>query len=157
VEARSDGPGAGSELAFRIPAAPERGATAPEAGAASPGLRRRVLLIEDNEDAGETLRELLELQGHEVHLVRNGQAGLEAARALRPEVVICDLGLPGIDGYEVARRLRADASLPRITLVALSGYASQGDVEEARAAGFDHHLAKPPDLGALERLLAGGR
>ncbi|MBI5069523.1 MAG: PAS domain-containing protein [Deltaproteobacteria bacterium] len=154
AEARSAGPGAGAEFLFRLPASPERSAAAPAPGSQGRGSRRRVLLIEDNEDAGETLRELLELQGHEVHLERHGRAGLEAARRLRPDVVVCDLGLPGIDGYEVARRLRADAALPRVTLVALTGYASHGDVAEARAAGFDHHLAKPPELAALERLLA---
>jgi CheY-like chemotaxis protein len=133
----------------------EVAATSPGAPRAAGG--RRILLVEDNEDAGETLRELLALSGHEVQLERSGTEGLEAARRLRPEVVVCDLGLPGIDGYELARRLRADPACRGAMLVALSGYASHFDVEEARAAGFDHHLAKPPDLDELQRLLARGR
>ncbi len=157
VEARSDGPGTGSEFVISLPVAGQDTHAAPAPQALGTGSRRRILLVEDNEDAGETLRDLLVLYRHEVHLVRSGLAGLEAARRLRPEVVICDLGLPGIDGYEVARRLRQDPASAAITLVALSGYASRGDVEEARAAGFDHHLAKPPDLEALQRLLEEGR
>jgi len=157
VEARSQGPGSGSELSFSLPLAGEAAVASPVHGAPRAAAVRRILLVEDNEDAGETLRELLLLHGHEVDLVRSGAAGLEAARRLRPEVVICDLGLPGIDGYEVARRLRADPACAGITLVALSGYASHGDVADARAAGFDHHLAKPPNLDVLQRLLTADR
>lgn len=155
VEARSAGPGTGSEVSFSLPAYGEVAVVAPQPGARRAAAARRILLVEDNEDAGETLRDLLALHGHEVELARSGPAGLEAARRLRPEVVICDLGLPGLDGFEVARRLRAEPACAGITLVALSGYASQGDMAEARAAGFDHHLAKPPDLDALQQLLAG--
>jgi len=156
VEAYSQGPGTGAELVVSLPAAADL--PAPRAGRPQrrAGPQRRILLVEDNEDAGETLRELLAIYGHEVRLVRNGQAALEEVRRLRPEVLVCDLGLPGLDGYEVARRLRADPACAGMMLVALSGYASHGDVEEARAAGFDHHLAKPPDLAALQRLLATG-
>jgi CheY-like chemotaxis protein len=114
---------------------------------------RHILIVEDNVDAAESLKELLELGGHRVEMAHTGPEGIRRARAARPEVVLCDLGLPEIDGYGVARALRADPDLAAVRLVALSGYALQDDVERARQAGFDHHLAKPPDLEALERLL----
>lgn len=116
--------------------------------------RRRVLVIEDNLDAGDSLRVVLELEGHEVTLARDGQSGYEAALRLRPDVVLCDIGLPGMDGYELARRLRREPALDRTTLVALSGYARPDDVEAAREAGFDRHLAKPPAVEVLSGLLS---
>jgi len=156
IEARSDGPGKGSEFEVAIPLAPPAPAPTPPEAAAPPGVRRRVLVIEDNEDAGETLREVLELQGHEVVAVaRSGPDGLASARAARPDVVLCDIGLPAMDGYEVARAFRADAALRGTRLVALSGYAQPEDLTRAAEAGFDAHLAKPPDLDALQRFLTG--
>ncbi|HVO18167.1 MAG TPA: ATP-binding protein [Anaeromyxobacter sp.] len=156
IEARSDGPGRGSEFEVAIPLAPPAPAPSPPEAVASPTVRRRVLVIEDNEDAGETLREVLELQGHEVVAVaRSGADGLASARVARPDVVLCDIGLPAMDGYEVARAFRADAALRGTRLVALSGYAQPEDLTRAAEAGFDAHLAKPPDLDALERFLTG--
>lgn len=117
----------------------------------------RILIIEDNADAAESLKEALELSGHEVKSARTGLEGIEKAHAFDPEVVLCDLGLPGLDGFEVARRLRADRRLGSATLIALSGYASPEDVARSREAGFHRHLAKPADLGTLEEVLAEER
>jgi CheY-like chemotaxis protein len=113
-----------------------------------------VLLIEDNVDAVQSLREALELGDNVVEVALAGAEGIEKARAFRPDVVLCDIGLPGIDGYEVARVMRADPELRSTYLVALTGYALQEDIERSRQAGFDGHMAKPPDLGALEQMLA---
>jgi two-component system CheB/CheR fusion protein len=153
VSAHSDGVGKGSEFTLRLPVRPE------PAAAAQPPLAparraRRVLVIEDNEDAAETLQAALELNGHEVAVAFDGPRGLERARAFGPEAVLCDIGLPGMDGYAVARAFRSDAALRDIPLVALTGYALPEDLERARAAGFDRHLAKPPDLATLERVLS---
>ena len=116
--------------------------------------RRRILIIEDNVDAADSLCEVLALGDHEVKVAYNGSEGLARARELQPEVVLCDLGLPGMDGFAVARAFRADPALNGTFLVALSGYALPEDVARATQAGFQHHLAKPPSIEALEALLA---
>jgi signal transduction histidine kinase/CheY-like chemotaxis protein len=155
VSARSDGDGRGAEFVVRLPldrAEPPRLTVVPSARATAPG--RRVLVIEDNVDAAETLKEALELADHVVEVAYAGLEGLEKARTFRPDVVLCDIGLPGMDGYQIARTLRADPELRAISLVALTGYALPEDLEKARAAGFDRHLAKPPDLDELERTIA---
>jgi two-component system CheB/CheR fusion protein len=113
-----------------------------------------VLIVEDNVDAAESLREALGFDGHEVEVAHAGPEGLEKARAFAPHLVLCDIGLPGMDGYAVARAIRADPALDRVLLVALSGYTQPEDVARARAAGFDAHLAKPLDFEALEQALA---
>jgi CheY-like chemotaxis protein len=113
----------------------------------------RVLVIEDNVDAAETLKDVLELNDHQVALAFAGAAGVEKARLFRPDIVLCDIGLPGMDGYAVARALREDPALRRVGLVALTGYAMSQDRERAKSAGFDRHLPKPPDLFALERII----
>ena len=154
VTASSEGPGRGSEFVVRLPRA---AASAGEERADRPGLgpgRRRVLVIEDNEDTAETLCEALSLMGHEVELARDGARGIDRARQMRPDVVLCDIGLPGIDGYEVARRLRADPSLQGIELVAISGYALPEDRRRAVEAGFTRHVSKPADLDEIGHLLA---
>ena len=112
-----------------------------------------MLVIEDNLDAAESLREVLELGGHEVAVAHDGPEGLAEARAFRPEVVLCDIGLPGMDGYEVARAFRAEPELAGARLVALTGYALPEDLQRANEAGFDGHLAKPPAVEAIERVL----
>ena len=155
VSAHSEGIGQGAEFTLRLPAdaspVPSR---APQEPAGPSERARRVLVIEDNADAAESLKQALELAAHEVAIALDGVRGLEMARAFRPEVVLCDIGLPGMDGYAVARAFRSDGALRDIMLVALSGYALPQDVERARAAGFDRHLAKPADLAALEQILA---
>jgi hemerythrin-like metal-binding protein len=157
VAAHSEGLGHGTEFVLTLPAAVEATVEARKAPVA-PTVRskRRVLVVEDNVDAGESLRDLLELMaGHEVHVATDGHAGVDAAREYKPDVVVCDLGLPGIDGYEVARRIRANGAAAGARLVALSGYASAEDTERALRAGFDFHLAKPPNAERLLALVAG--
>jgi CheY-like chemotaxis protein len=114
-----------------------------------------VLLVEDNLDAAEALGELLRLWGHPVEIAHDGISALQTARAGRPEVVLLDIGLPGMDGYEVARRLRATAGLERVRLIALTGYGQEADRRRSSLAGFDHHLVKPVDLDHLRGLLTG--
>lgn len=116
---------------------------------------RRVLVIEDKPDAAESMRLLLEAFGHEVAVAHHGQAGLQLADEFRPDVVLCDIGLPrGMDGYAVARALRGRRSGAQAYLIALTGYGQEEDQRRAREAGFDLHVTKPMDPRALERLLA---
>jgi CheY-like chemotaxis protein len=112
-----------------------------------------VLIVEDNPDTAETLKDVLELHDQEVVVARDGEEGLARVRSLEPDIVLCDVGLPGLDGYEVARRIRAEACAAP-TLVALTGYALPEDRRRALEAGFDHHLAKPFEFSELERILA---
>jgi two-component system CheB/CheR fusion protein len=115
---------------------------------------RRVLVVEDNLDAAEMLRALLELEGHSVELAENGRAALAKARSFRPDVVVCDIGLPEMNGFDVARALRDEPGSSQPILVALSGYARPEDVARGKEAGFDAHLAKPPSIEVLSHLLA---
>ncbi len=156
VEARSDGPGLGAEIVLRLPLAPEQPVLGrPTAGRAPDAMpRHRVLVVEDNVDAAETLREMLQLWNHDVEVAHDGRRGVEQARAFLPDVVLCDIGLPGMDGYEVARALRADPALSGVFLVAVTGYASPEDARRAANAGFDLHLGKPVPLEVLEEVLA---
>jgi CheY-like chemotaxis protein len=154
VRASSPGAGKGSELTVRLPLLREP--AGPEVPAPGPSATRplRVLIIEDHPDSAESLRMLLELSGHRVAVAHAGRPGLEVARAFRPDVVVCDLGLPGgMDGFAVARALRADPELFGVTLIALSGYGQEEDRRQARQAGFDRHLTKPVDPAVLDQLL----
>jgi PAS domain S-box-containing protein len=153
VEARSGGIGHGSEFLVRLPLCETAAKTGREPRAAAVARPREILVIEDNLDAGETLAEILELEGHRVRVARDGRSGLDLARRERRDVVLCDIGLPDINGYEVARTVRRDEALRGTRLVALSGYAQPEDRQRARDAGFDAHVAKPPDLDELERQL----
>jgi CheY-like chemotaxis protein len=117
---------------------------------------RRVLVIEDNRDTAESMRTLLSLHGHEVEIATAGRAGLAAARAFRPQVVLCDIGLPGgMDGYAVARAIRGEPSLSAVRLIALSGYGQEEDRRRSREAGFDAHVIKPVDFTDLRSLVNG--
>jgi two-component system CheB/CheR fusion protein len=118
-----------------------------------PGASRRVLIVEDNVDAAESLRAALEFAGHRIELAHTGPEGFAKARESRPEVVLCDIGLPGMDGFAVARAIRSDESTKGVFLVALTGYALPDDLRRASEAGFDRHLAKPPNLEQLNELL----
>jgi DNA-binding response OmpR family regulator len=121
-------------------------------GSAADGAdRRRILVVDDSQDSAESLALLLELHGHEVRTAFAGPAALEAASTFLPEIVLLDIGLPGMDGYEVARRLRVEHDGCR--LIALTGYGREDDRERSREAGFDHHLVKPVDLAELTRVL----
>lgn len=118
------------------------------------GVTRRILVIEDMADAADSLRDALEYGGHQVEVAYDGRAGIDKAREFHPDVVLCDIGLPGMDGYEVARALRSEAELSGVHLVAITGYALPEDQRRAVEAGFERHLVKPPSLYALEALLA---
>ena len=147
-EAGSEGPGRGSEFTVRLPAmAPPAGPGA-RSRAEGDGTARRILVVEDNADAREMLRIVLELAGHEVHEAVDGPSGLARALDLRPDIALVDIGLPGFDGLEMARRVR-DAVGASIHLVALTGYGQPDDRRQALGAGFDAHLVKPVDPPAL--------
>jgi two-component system CheB/CheR fusion protein len=114
---------------------------------------RRILLIEDNVDAAETLKVALDIAGHEVEVAHDGRAGVELAREFCPDVVLCDIGLPEMDGYAVARTLRSDPAFAATALVALTGYGLAGDQSRALDAGFDAHLTKPAPVSHIEETL----
>jgi two-component system CheB/CheR fusion protein len=153
ITAASAGVGQGAMFSITLPLEVTGPVEAHRSRAEAPKTVRRVLVIEDNADAADSLREALQLGGHAVEVAYTGSEGIEKARAFAPEVVICDVGLPGMDGYEVARTIRADPQLSRVRLVAVTGYASSGDIARAMEAGFDAHLAKPPTMAAVERTL----
>jgi PAS domain S-box-containing protein len=155
VRARSEGPGRGSEFTVAFPLAEAPPSPPPREEARPEGTGRLVLLVEDNVDAGLTLADILELSGHRVRVAHDARSGLQLARALRPDVIVCDVGLPDMDGYAFARAARLDPVLGRTRLIALTGYAQPEDLERAREAGFDAHLPKPPPLEELEALIAG--
>ncbi len=153
------GAGRGSDFIVRFPlllAEPARddGETAsPESSTTNES--RRILLIDDNVDLTSTMSALLRLGGHEVAVCCDGPSGLEAASELQPEVILVDIGLPGMDGYEVANRLRQSPQYDRTMLVAITGYGQADDRRRAREAGFDHHLVKPVFFEVLQQLLTG--
>jgi two-component system CheB/CheR fusion protein len=153
VRAESGGPDKGATFTVALPLEAAGPIEIPRPRAGTKRGARRVLIIEDNVDAANSLREVLELVGHQVEIALSGPQGLEKARASRPEVVICDIGLPEMDGYAVARAMRADPALDHPALVALTGYAGAADVATARQAGFDAHLAKPTSMEAIEKVL----
>jgi len=158
VEAASEGPGRGSEFTIRLPRlavdAAEPGAEpALEAPEGPPGPARRVLVVDDQPDSTDSLALFLRLRGHEVYTASDGPGALEEFARCQPEVVFLDLGLPGMSGYDVARRLRAMPEAREVRLVAVTGYGTEADRERTRAAGFDVHLAKPVDPLAVEELL----
>ncbi|HET6899530.1 MAG TPA: ATP-binding protein, partial [Vicinamibacteria bacterium] len=154
VEAHSEGEGRGATFTVRLPLA-AAGSTAVEAvDAARPSSRRRrVLLIEDNVDITDFIRIQLEMWGHDVSVAHDGPSGLEAALSQPPDIALVDVGLPGMDGYELARRIRTDPEAPEIRLVAMTGYGRPEDRARALAAGFDAHLVKPVDPRQLQEIL----
>lgn len=155
ITAFSEGDGLGSEFLMTLPVISNE--TAPVEGAQEPACtaqtRRRILVADDNPDALESLALLLELGGHEVYSAANGALALESAELHKPEVVLLDIGMPKLDGYEVARRIRAQPWGERITLVALTGWGQDSDRRRSGEAGFDSHLVKPLDLDKLTELL----
>jgi CheY-like chemotaxis protein len=114
----------------------------------------KIFIAEDNQDSAESLKIILELLGHEVRVAHDGLSALAVAAAEPPDLMLVDIGLPGIDGYELARRARSDARLARVPMVALTGYGTDEDRRRATAAGFDHHLVKPIDLDVLSGLVS---
>lgn len=159
VEARSDGLGHGSEFVVHLPliAQPIRTADEPlvhEVAHKPASSGNRLLVVDDNRDAALSLAMLLRLQGHDVRVAHDGLTAIETAAAYLPDMVFLDLGMPGMDGYEVARRLRELAGLERTWLTALTGWGQQEDRRRTSEAGFDHHLVKPLEAKTLEQLLA---
>jgi PAS domain S-box-containing protein len=156
IDVRSEGLGRGAEFTVRLPLLPQRarseGVEAASAGA-SLIARRRILVVDDNADAAASLALLLRFSGHEVHVAQDGEAALRLAETARPDVVLLDVGMPGLDGYEVARRLRERPDTKDLVIIAVTGYGAEGDRRRARAAGFDHHLTKPVDVASVEDLM----
>ena len=154
ISAHSPGRGRGSTFEVRIPLTTVDRAPASSLGDPEPETAR-VLVVEDNEDAAELLAALLRAREFEVELATRGEQALALARTWRPDAILCDIGLPDIDGYTVARRIRADPELVRVKLVALSGYGQAKDRVRAAEAGFDQHLTKPAAIDAVVRAIAG--
>jgi two-component system, sensor histidine kinase len=157
VEARSDGPGKGSEFVVTLPLREARlddsgPATAPQEMPA-----RRVLVVDDNHDAADMLGTLLETLGATVMVAHGGRAALHHLDRFEPDVVLLDIGMPGMDGYEVARRIRAHPAHAGTLLIALTGWGQDQDYQASKAAGFDHHMVKPPDIERLRELLIEAR
>ncbi|HEY7114929.1 MAG TPA: PAS domain S-box protein [Thermoanaerobaculia bacterium] len=156
VEARSSGPGKGSEFIVRLPCVAPRAAPSPARAAESRRERRtplRVLIADDNPEAADALGMLLEMDGDAVRVAYDGVSALRGAETFRPNAVLLDIGMPGLDGYEVARRMRASEATRDCLLVAISGWGTPEDRKRSFDAGFNHHLVKPFDLGALDSLL----
>ena len=154
VHAASAGPGCGAEFTVRLPAEPEPAALTEMPAAPTPaGKRLRILVVEDNRDAADSLRLLLELYGYEATVAYTGPDGVTAAEAWQPDVVLCDIGLPGLDGFGVARRLRENPSTAKARLVAVTGYGAEEDKQRSREVGFDAHMVKPVDPAALQGVL----
>jgi len=167
VEAHSAGLGKGSEFIIRLPTlvgvldeCMNGSCPRPDAGPAGRSQRLRAVVVDDNVDAAESLADLLRMLGHEVQVAHDGPEGLATARAVRPDVVLLDIGLPGMNGYEVARRLRSDPEFSAL-LVAVSGYGRDEDRRLSREAGIEHHFVKPIDFRSLlslfESLCAAGQ
>lgn len=158
VHASSAGENRGSTFTIRLPCEQPLAPAMPAEGGAStgtPAVGRKVLVVDDNVDAAETLVAVLDMLGHQARAVHDGETALTVAPDFEPHLVLLDIGLPGLDGYEVARRLRADTRLRGSLLVALTGWGSESDRRRAHEAGFDHHLTKPVEVAELEPLLAG--
>jgi CheY-like chemotaxis protein len=153
ITAHSDGPGHGSEFVVRLPMTGQRPAAPVDSKEPRPNGRRKILLVEDNDDARHTLAILLRMEGHDVHQAADGEAGLAAVIESPPDVALVDIGLPRLDGYEVARRIRARPELADVLLIAVTGYGQDSDRQAILQAGFDEHLVKPVDVRALSRAI----
>jgi CheY-like chemotaxis protein len=159
IAVASAGPGRGSEFVVRLPIESERpgSSTTVESGASRTmraTAQRRILVVDDNIDAAESLAALLGALGHEVSVAHGGQRALEINSSFAPELIFLDLGMPGMDGYEVAKRLRGTMSVERPQIIAMTGWGQDGDRRRTREAGFDFHLVKPVSLESLQSLLS---
>jgi CheY-like chemotaxis protein len=163
VEAHSAGPGRGSEFVLRLPlhkrdeggGMRDERKTGPSSSLSphSSSLPKRVLVVDDNRDAADSLAVLVRIDGHDVRVAYDGPAALAAAEAFEPDVVLLDLGMPGMDGYEVCRRLRRMPELAGVRVIAVTGWGQDSDRRRSAEAGFDHHLVKPADPDVVRRLL----
>ncbi|HEY3486654.1 MAG TPA: ATP-binding protein, partial [Gammaproteobacteria bacterium] len=155
IEARSEGAGRGSEFIVRLPLTPGLSSNVEKQrpdlpDAPSP---RSILVVDDNHDAADSLRLLLQFLGNKVYVAHDGPSALHAVEIYRPSVVLLDLGMPGMDGYEVARRIRQQSQFNNITLIALTGWGQEEDRQRTQAEGFNQHLIKPVDINTLQALL----
>ena len=161
VEARSTGLGQGTEFVVSLPVSSEPPKTqaeepvdAKQAAETSQPSQRRILVVDDNQDSADSLVMLCELDGHQVHTAYDGLEAVEAATSLQLDVILLDIGLPGLNGYEAARQIRSQPRNQDLMLVALTGWGQKEDRERSEEAGFDAHLVKPVDFNALRKLLA---
>jgi signal transduction histidine kinase len=158
LSAASDGPGKGSVFTLVIPALPSHerlhASNHPPAAANNGnGTARRILLVDDNKDSAQSVSRLLERRGHQVRVVHDGVTALEIARDFAPDTFLLDLGLPGMDGFELSRKLHV-TGFANALFIAISGYAQPQDIDRSRIAGFQHHLAKPVDIERIKEVLA---
>ena len=158
VEAKSGGPGQGSEFVVRLPIVVEQ--TYPRQASddgdkAQPTSDLRILVVDDNRDAAESLAMLLKMMGNNIHTAYDGEEAVAAAGKFRPHVVLCDIGLPKLNGYEACRQMKAQAWEKKMILIAVTGWGQDDDRRKSQEAGFDHHMVKPVDPQALMKLLAG--
>jgi signal transduction histidine kinase len=153
VEARSEGSGQGSEFVVELPLLAERVPDRDPPSTLQPFPERRILVVDDNRDAAETLGALLERLGATVSVVHSGRSALEHLDQFDPDAMLLDIGMPEMDGYELARQVRATPNHAKTLLIALTGWGQEQDFRHSRAAGFDHHLVKPPDIDRLRDLL----
>jgi CheY-like chemotaxis protein len=158
VEAHSAGPGKGSEFVVRLPVGVESLGIRPLSkeemeGRGQAATSRRVLVVDDNVDAALSLSLLLRMMGHQTALAHDGVGALDLAKSYQPDLMLLDIGLPGINGYELARRIRLQPEFRDVVLVAVTGWGQDDDRRRSKEAGFDHHLTKPPDPAAIGRLL----
>jgi CheY-like chemotaxis protein len=160
VEVTSEGPGKGSEFTVRIPVLKEvRPGSAGQAtgpGAVA-GAKRRILVVDDNRDAAESLGMMLKLMGNDVRTAHDGLTAVEVADSYRPEMILLDIGLPKLNGYDACRRIREQAWSKGLVIVALTGWGQDEDRRRSQEAGFDHHLVKPVEIAMLQQLLAERR
>jgi CheY-like chemotaxis protein len=160
VEATSEGPGRGSEFVVRLPVprhGRQRSADREPGPDSVAGPRRRILVVDDNRDAAESLGMVLTLMGNEVRTADDGLAAVEAAEEYRPDLILLDIGLPKLNGYEACRRIRERPWSEGVVIVALTGWGQADDRRRSHEAGFDHHLVKPVDVTDLTKLLAQGK
>ena len=160
LEARSDGPGKGSEFVVRLPLTERRSDSrvTPEHldNLELPPTPRRILVVDDSRDGGESLAMVLKMMGADAEVVYDGPSALEAVRSWRPDTVLLDIGMPEMDGYEVAARIRADPELRSLRLIALTGWGSEESRRRSRDTGFDEHWVKPVDPARLRVLVSSG-
>jgi len=157
VEAGSEGPGKGSEFVVRLPIVVEASKPQESGGAAEHGVRssHRILVVDDNRDGADSLAAMLKIMGNDTRTAYDGQEGVDAAGEFRPDVIVLDIGLPKLNGYEACRRIREQPGGKGVVLIAITGWGQDEDRRRSRVAGFDHHMVKPVDPQALMNLLAG--